>query len=141
MKDLKSQIPDLKSPRGFTILEVIVAIAIIGICLVVIMDLFSGALRSGRLSNDYTEAFIYATAKMEESLLDPKEGSATGRFNDYYRWQREVTLLNDRDREKGIRTEESEWQTYEIKVKVLFPGLGGEKSIELVTLKTIPSEK
>ncbi len=132
---LRTQNPE----RGFSLLEVIVAIAIIGIGLVLVMELFSVALRSGRLSKDYTRAVIYAKGKMDEILIEPKEGSDTGEFKNGYRWQSEVTPL-DKDKDSGIKTQER-LKTYKIKVKVLFPGLGGEKAIELVTLKAIPSEK
>lgn len=123
---------------GFSLLEVIVAIAILGIGLVMIMELFSGSLRSGRGSKDYTEAVIYAKGKMDEIMINPKEGSDSGEFKNGYRWQSAVKLL-ERE-EAGLKTKE-QWKTYEIKVKVVFPGIGGEKTIELVTLKMLPSEK
>jgi prepilin-type N-terminal cleavage/methylation domain-containing protein len=134
-----SRLKTQNSERGFSLLEVIVAIAIIGIGLVLVMELFSVALRSGRLSKDYTRAVIYAKGKMDEILIEPKEGSDTGEFKNGYRWLSEVTPL-DKDIDSGIKTQER-LKTYKIKVKVLFPGLGGEKVIELVTLKAIPSEK
>lgn len=137
MKNLKFKIFNLKFSGGFTVLEVIVAIAILGLGLVVIMELFSGALRLGRVSKDYTDAYIYASEKMDEIMVDPKEGSDSGRFNDSYRWESEVTVIEDKEKEKGIKTKESQWQTYKVKVKVLFPGFGGEKKVELVTIKNI----
>lgn len=115
------------------------AIAIIGIGLVLVMELFSGALRSGRVSKDYTKGLIYAKGKMDEILIGPKEGSDTGEFKNGYRWQSEVMPL-DKDKDSGIKTNE-QLKTYKIKVKVLFPGIGGEKAIELVTLKTVPSKE
>ena len=139
MKNFKFQISSVRSSKGFTVLEVIIALAIMGIGLVVVMELFSGALRSGRLSKDYTEAFIYARGKMDEVLIDPEEGSDTGEFKNLFRWESEVTRIETED--SGFKTEEQRWKTYKIKVKVLFPGLGGEKSIELVTLKIIPSKE
>ena len=144
MKKFKFQISSVRSSKGFTVLEVIVALAIMGIGLVVVMELFSGALRSGRLSKDYTEAFIYARGKMDEVLIDPEEGSDAGEFKNLFRWESEVTRIETKDsalKQVQGKTEEQRWEIYKIKVKVFFPGLGGEKSIELVTLKIIPSKE
>jgi prepilin-type N-terminal cleavage/methylation domain-containing protein len=42
--------------QGFTLLEIVVAMAILGIGLVVIIELFSGGLRLARVSEEYTKA-------------------------------------------------------------------------------------
>ena len=52
--------------NGFTLIEVVIALAILGIGLTVIMELFSGGLRLGRVSEEYTKAMNYASLKMEE---------------------------------------------------------------------------
>lgn len=108
-----------------------VALAIMGIGLLLVMELFGGALRSGRLSQDYTRALIYAKGQMEEVLLNPEEGSDSGEFEDGYRWESEI---------KRLKTDQT-WETFKIKVRVLFSGLSGEKRVELVTIKTIPSKE
>jgi general secretion pathway protein I len=136
--NIDSRLKTQDSEEGFSLLEVIVALAVMGIGLVVIMELFSGALRSGGLSKDYTNAFIYARGKMDEVLIEPKEGSDTGEFKNGYRWQSEVTLLETKD--EGLKVEQR-WHTYKIKVNVLFPSIGGEKRIGLVTIKAIPAER
>ncbi len=134
-----SRLQTQNSEKGFSLLEVIVAIAIIGISLALVMELFSGALKAGRVSKDYTRALIYAKGKMDEILIEPKEGSDTGEFKNGYRWQSESIPL-DTDNDSGIKIQE-QLKTYKIKVRVLFPGIGGEKAIELVTLKTMPSKE
>ena len=52
--------------RGFTLIEIVVAIAILGIGLVVIIELFGGGLRLERTSEEYTKAVGYTSMKMEE---------------------------------------------------------------------------
>jgi len=82
--------------QGFTLLEVLVAMAILGIGLVVIIELFSGGLRLGRTSEEYTKAVGYARMKLEEISLAKslKEGVEEGEFDREYRWQVEVKKVD-----------------------------------------------
>jgi general secretion pathway protein I len=81
--------------RGFTLIEVLVAVAILGIGLTVTLELFSGGLRLGRASEEYTKAVNYARMKMEEMAVKPEvaEGVEEGSFDDTFRWQVEVKKM------------------------------------------------
>jgi general secretion pathway protein I len=85
-----------KGSRGFTLIEVVVAMAILGIGLVVIIELFGGGLRLGRTSEEYTRAVGYARMKLEEVSLTQslEEGVQEGEFNRDFRWQVEVKKVN-----------------------------------------------
>jgi len=82
--------------QGFTLLEVVVAMAILGIGLVIIIELFSGGLRLGRTSEEYTKAVGYARMKLEEISLTKslEEGIQEGEFDPEYRWQLEVKKVD-----------------------------------------------
>lgn len=58
------------SQRGFTLLEVLVSLALMGIALVAIFQLFSTGLRGVAASDDYVDAVIRAESKMREILDD-----------------------------------------------------------------------
>jgi len=60
----------MKRSAGFTLLEVIVAIAILGIAITVVLQLFSANLRAISVSGDYVAAATMAEAKMREILSD-----------------------------------------------------------------------
>lgn len=62
------------SQCGFTLLEVLVAIAVLAIALTVFMQLFSMNLRSIGSSEDHVAASIRAEAKMREILDDEELG-------------------------------------------------------------------
>lgn len=53
---------------GFTLLEVLVALAILGIAVTVIFQLFSANTRNITLSGDYVAAVVRAEARMAEVL-------------------------------------------------------------------------
>jgi type II secretion system protein I len=75
--------------RGFSLLEVLVAFAILAIALGVIMQIFSTGLRNVTVGEDYTRAILLAQSKLaslgtEESL---QPGEQTGAFDEGYRWR------------------------------------------------------
>jgi len=78
---------------GFTLIEILVAMVILTICLVAIMELFSGGLKGGRVSREYLQAIFHAREKMEEILIAPElsAGSMEGRFPDNSLWNVEIT--------------------------------------------------
>jgi len=78
----------IKGHSGFTLIEVIVALAIVSISFVMIMQLFSGGLRASRSSCDYTRAVVHAKNKMEELSFDPIADS--GNFDDGFNWRTEL---------------------------------------------------
>ena len=85
-----------KKAPGFTLIEVVVAMAILSIGLVIIIELFGGGLRLGRVSEEYTKAAGYARIKIEEISLDKSlaEGVYQGEFDSNYRWQVEVKRVD-----------------------------------------------
>ena len=65
---------------GFTLIETVIALAILGIGLTVIIELFSGGLRLARTSEEYTKAMNFARMKLEEIISQQKieEGTDEG---------------------------------------------------------------
>ncbi len=82
--------------RGFTLLEVVISLAILGAGLMVIIELFAGGLRLGRASEEYTKATQYARMKMEELALKPPaaEGIEEGEFDGPFRWKMEIRRVD-----------------------------------------------
>jgi prepilin-type N-terminal cleavage/methylation domain-containing protein len=89
--------------RGFTLIEIVVALAILGIGLVAIIELFSGGLRLGRASEEYSQAVGYARVKMEEISRAEglNEGEDQGEFDRNFRWRTEVKKVDLLPGDKG----------------------------------------
>ena len=77
--------------RGFTLLEVLVALAILGLAIVTLMQLSSQGLRLLRLSDDYQQAVLVADriARSTDALREGVVGGREGRFL----WERRVALV------------------------------------------------
>ena len=106
---------------------------VLSIALTVVMQLFSGGLRSARLSQDYTRGVFHAREKMEEILLaqDISAAAGEGTFDDGYRWEAGVQLVEAPGEETP---EQLPVETYEVSVRISWPVGDKEKSFEVNTL-------
>jgi prepilin-type N-terminal cleavage/methylation domain-containing protein len=127
--------------RGFTLIEVVVAMAILGVGLIVIIELFSGGLRLGRASEEYSRAVSFARMKMEEVSLQEylEEGEEAGDFDKDYRWQVAVKKMDILPLEKNPDFQPL-IELYQIKVNILWKSGSKEKSAGVETYKTTQAE-
>lgn len=114
-----------------------VSVAILGIALTVVMQLFSGGLTSAEKSGEYTKGVLYAKDKMDELLssLEFLPGEYSGDFPEKnYRWRVEIkpATLSAGDGYKDLPGD-----IYELALKVYWMSAGKERSIELNTLKYV----
>ena len=111
-----------RAERGFTLIEVVVAVTILGIGLAVIVELFGGGLRLERTSEEYTRAVGYARMKMEEISFTTSlgEGVEEGEFDRDYRWHMEVRKV-DLIPSRGIETSyRPPVELYRVRIDVLW---------------------
>lgn len=125
--------------RGFTLLEVMVALAILGMGLVLVMQLFAGGLRAVKVSEEYTMALLYARQKMEEAVFNEnqEDGAGSGVIEGTdYTWETEVLPhpLSDEEDDRYANV-----KAHVLKVRVKWAGLVRQKYVELSTLKTSPA--
>ena len=123
--------------KGFTLLEVLVATAILGIAVAVILQLFSADLRAISLSRDYVSASIKAEAKMKEILnSDEKisEKSFSETTDDGYRIDVSIAeALKE-------RTENLQVKLLEINLTIRWLRETKERSLTLNTMKVVKRE-
>lgn len=116
--------------RGFTLLEVLVALAILALAVVTLMQLSSQGLRLLRASGDHQEAVLLAdrVARGVDVLREGTEAGQEGRF----RWERRVSLVPV---PAGLTpTAGPEPRLYALSVAVRWSGARG---IELASLRAV----
>lgn len=108
----------LRRSKGFSLLEVMVALAILGIAVVAIFQLFSINLRSTQKADDYTKAVFYARSMMDDtySLVDPSDAAASEEYEKKYTVKREVSVQSE--------SEKGDVRMYQITVTVTWPPSG-----------------
>lgn len=136
------------SEHGFTLLEILLAIAILGVALTVIMQQFSAGLRIAHTSKTYTTATVYAKQLLEEFQLqeEMEEGEEAGDFDDGYTWK--VSILPfELALEEGSTEEDAELfeylplEVYRLESVVSWMEGEKEKRVSLVTLKTVKKKE
>ena len=118
-----------RASAGFMLLEVVIAVAVLGIAFATAFELLAVALRSVTTSGDYTEAVILAKQKLEEiSLRELRPGSAQGTVGPLYRWTAEISPEDGEDAQVPAHL-------FKVHVTVSWTRRGRDRSVELVTLR------
>ena len=121
------------SNDGFSLLEVIVALAIMAMGFVTVLQLFSGSIRSASLSEQYLKGTTLAHSKLGElEVNNYKVTEFEGTFPDEkdYRWQLEISPHTS-----PLNSKENNIQLSEVTLNVLWEDAGKTRDIELSTLK------
>ena len=124
---------------GFALIEILVAVSVLAISLVVIFQLFSGGLKSRKLSEHYARGVFHAREKMAEILLTPElsEGEIQGEFEDAYEWQAVITrVVSEEGEEKNLPV-----NLLNVRMRINWREGEKEKSFVIDTLKAVEKDK
>jgi general secretion pathway protein I len=126
--------------NGFTLIETLVAMMLLAISFVVIMQLFSGGLKSSRVTTDYNYGIFHAREKMEEILLAGNlvPGTVSGEFDDGYEWSTTVVIPPP---EEGSAEARIPVASADVSVDVRWRAGGQEKRFGLNTKAIVPKPK
>lgn len=124
---------------GFTLLEILVALAILGIALTLVLELFAGGLRLLGRSEESLRAAQLAAQKLEEILIRQEavtgERVEQGVFPDGTRWQVRVAPVPSPDATNLSAA--LPWDLHEYAVRVTWTSGLRERSYELYTNKLV----
>jgi general secretion pathway protein I len=92
----------MKAARGFTLIEILVALTMFAVVGGALLQLFEGGLRASRQAADYTHAVLLARSKLTELLAynDLTPGTMEGEFENGYRWQAVLSAIPDENPER-----------------------------------------
>ena len=118
------------SQGGFTLLEVMVALVILGLAVVTLLQLSSQGLRLVKLSEDHQQAASLADqiARATEVTAEAVDGGQEGAFT----WERRIALVPV-PKELAPASGPAP-QLYSLSVAVRW---GGGRSVEVATLRTL----
>jgi general secretion pathway protein I len=121
---------------GFTLLEVLVAMAIVGLGVVTLLEIFSLGLRLGAKSSVETESMAYGRLVMDAVLArrNLEAGADQGNFQARGRWQLRIQPLHEPERTLSLG---ADWELREVSVVMRLMEGGRERQVELKTLRLV----
>jgi general secretion pathway protein I len=128
---------DPRAQSGFTLIEVLVALAILGISLAVLLHIFSESLHRARESQAEMTASALAQSLLADAghSLPLRPGDTTGELPNGYSWRLHIEPYgSDEDRKS--------WQmgAVAISASVSWNDGGQRRSMTLTTLRAVPKE-
>ncbi|MBI4589633.1 MAG: type II secretion system protein [Candidatus Rokubacteria bacterium] len=120
----------MRREGGFTLLEVLVALAILGLAVVTIIQLFSQGLRLLKVAGDYQQAVLLADQKARE-MESIRQGIEAGQEG-VFQWERSMTVTPVPEELTVLSP--TPVRLYRVSVQVRW---GGNRSVEIATLRTM----
>lgn len=134
MKQKRRKVHDIvASSKGFTLLEILVALAILATAVTIIFQLFSAGLRNIAVSEDVVSAAVRAEAKMREVLSNEEltENSWTETTTDGYTFAVNITEALQE------KTDSLPVQVLQVDLAITWTKNSKERSLRLKTYKTV----
>lgn len=123
----------LNSAKGFTLIEVLVAISILALSVTIVMQVFSRSLRSLTYSEEHMRAMIRAEETINRLLLSKEtiEGRQMSKTEEGFIVNTEVSAVHTQ------RTKDIPLSLYELTVTVFWHKDKKERSVTLKTYKAV----
>lgn len=129
----------MRRARGYTLIEVIVAFAILALGLSYLLGTLSGASRQVRDAGDAGRAALHADSVLETYGNVPKEGSHAGEFEGgRYRWRLTVTPWQDSTPRAGPRrTDPNGPRMMQLQLEIKWGDGGPRHRLQLSSLRLV----
>jgi prepilin-type N-terminal cleavage/methylation domain-containing protein len=129
----------VRSSRGFTLIEIAIATAILGMAVVTALQVFGGSVQLARAAGRKSEAVMHAKALMDSVLWAPElvANVSHGDIGDGFQWQRTIRPAGPED---GIEDTEyrGDVKLAVVTVTVEWNEPSGVKSYTIGTMRVVP---
>lgn len=124
---------------GYTLIEIVVAFAILALGLTLLLGTLSGATRQVRQAGDAGRAALHAQSLLDEFGELPQPGSRDGEFEQgRYRWRMDVAPWNDPAPRGGPRRiDPNAARLLRLQLRVEWGEGGPSRRIDLSTLRLV----
>lgn len=119
----------MRRQAGFTLLEVLVALAILSVAVVTFLQLFAHGLRLLKVAGDYQQAVLLADQKTRE-VGTVREGIETGQEGEFA-WERRAAVVPVTEELSVVGL--APMRLFQVSVVVRW---SGNRSVEVATLRT-----
>ncbi|HEY0661180.1 MAG TPA: prepilin-type N-terminal cleavage/methylation domain-containing protein [Lysobacter sp.] len=141
---MKRRISTLRAhaTRGYTLIEVIVAFALLAAALTLLLGTLSGAAKQVRGSADAGRAALHAQSLLDQAGVgdELKPGARDGEFEDgLYRWTLEVKPWADPSQPPAAMRDPSAPRLLEVAMLVEWGDGGPRQRLALRTLRMLPA--
>jgi general secretion pathway protein I len=124
--------------QGFSLLEILIAFSILAVSLGILLNIFSGGIKSAVVAEDYTIATQIAESLIAKtgSELPLKDNQTSGDENDKYHWQLTISLFTPNIENSDPKTATTE--LFKVSATVTWgdgDGVSDDRQVQLSTLK------
>lgn len=120
---------------GFTLLEVVVALALLGLLFAGAFGVFAAGMRASGASANHTRAVLEGERILNEMLAKGMPGdTADGVLDSGFRWKADKSWESSANNEGSTRL-------IRVQVSVWWPSFNGERQYNLVRLAMAPTER
>jgi len=132
----------MRRQRGFTLVEVMVALSILAIAVVGTLELFTGSLRLAGTSASQTEALVVARSVMDEVLWRAElDDGASQVTQGNYQWSVRVEPIDPQlaadERDENVEQDTGSYDLKAVTVVVGWRGLTGPKQLTLRSARIV----
>ena len=131
-----------RKQKGYTLIEVIVAFALLALALTLLLGTLSGAVRQVRWSGDAGRAALHAQSLLDTVGVGPplQPGSSDGELEDgRYRWALAITPWDEPLPSDVPRAAPGANRLYEVVLSMQWGGGGPRERLELRSLRLAPA--
>lgn len=123
---------------GFTLIEIAIAMSVLGLCVVSALQVFGGSMRLARNASRMTEAVVHGKALMDSVLWAPDlaDNVTHGTIGNGFRWQRTIRAAGIED---GADEQQTDLRLAVISVTVEWDEPNGVKAYTIGTLRVAPN--